>query len=189
MKRLTGTQLEALTLELDTPSHRLMASAVGGIGTVTGIGIAGIREMKRHDFLQLNHRQALRFGLMTAAVGTAGGAAGHYLLVRVARGPMTIRAVTCGTTVGLTTGLAAWALTFYGRKIWSPFEPSPEVDRLLRAKLKAACVVGPAAGMLVSLAVIEALKIVFYPPRSSRRGPDTGSKTIGKRPRTHGDQR
>jgi hypothetical protein len=179
MKRLSGTQLEALTLELDTPSHRFMASAVGGVGTVTGIGIAGVREMKRHDFLQLNHQRALRFGLMTAAVGTAGGAAGHYLLVRVARGPMTRRALICGTSVGLTTALAAWGLTFYGRKVWSPFEPSPDVDRLLRTKLKTACVVGPAAGMLVSLAVIEALKIAFYPR--------TSSKTIGKRRGALGD--
>jgi hypothetical protein len=172
MKRLTGAQLEALTLELDTPEHRLMASAVGGIGTLVGVGLAGISEMTRNDFLRLRYPQALWFALTTAAVGTVGGGVGHFLVVRVAEGPMQERAIRCGGLVGLATALGAWALTFYGRKELSPFEPGPRVDRVLRNSLKVACVAGPVAGVGVSLLVVEALKSVFYPRAlSSTSGP------------------
>ncbi|MDQ4142700.1 MAG: hypothetical protein M3198_02990 [Actinomycetota bacterium] len=181
MKRLTGRELETLTIELDTRPHRFMASAVGGMGTLAGVGLAGVREMRRTDFLRLKYPQALWFGLMITAVGTLGGAAGHYLLVRVARGPMARRAVVWGAPVGLLTALAAWALTFYKREFLSPFEPGPQVDRVLRAKLKSACLAGPATGTLVSLLVIEVLKIAFYRDEPLARNDGNASDDAGER--------
>jgi hypothetical protein len=169
MRRLTGRQLEALTLQLDTPPHRVMAAAVGAVGTMLGVGLAGIREMRQNS-LQLRYPQALGFMMMTAAVGTAGGACGHYLVVRIGRGPMEARAVGFGTPVGLATALLAWALTFYGRDALSPFEPGPQVDEMIKGKFKTACVVGPAAGVIVSLTVIEILKVLFYEEHPSTRG-------------------
>jgi hypothetical protein len=162
VKRLTGDQLEARLDALDTPAHRLMASAVGGAGTLVGVGLAGAYEMNRHRLLRLRYPNVLWFALMIAAMGTAGGGVGHYLVVRAAQGSMEKRALSCGGSVGFVTALGAWALTFYGQRVLSPFKLNPQADRVIRDALKIACFAGPVAGISVSLLVLEVLKRLLY---------------------------
>jgi hypothetical protein len=181
VKRLTGAQLEARLVELDTPAHRIMASAVGGAGTVLGVGLVGIYEMKRHAFLRLRYPQTLWFALMTAVVGTAGGGVGHFLVVRVAKGPMEKRALICGGSVGFVTALCAWAVTFYGREVLSPFESSPQVDVVIRDAGKIAVLAGPVGGITASLLVVDVLKRVLHPSASSTA--NVGARTYTRRNR------
>jgi hypothetical protein len=178
VKRLTGVQLEALTFELDTPPHRLMASGVGGAGTLVGVGLAGLRKIIRYD-LRLRYPEVLWFALTTAGVGTVGGGVGHFLVVRVAKGPLEKRALSCGGLVGFGTALIAWALTFYGREVLSPFEPSPKADQVLWDARKIACLAGPVAGITVSLLVLEVLKRLLYPGASLTTASRTETSTLG----------
>ena len=133
--------------------------------------------MNRHAFLRLRHPGTLWFALMTAAVGAAGGGVGHFLVVRMAKGPMEKRALSCGGSVGFVTALCVWALTFYGREVLSPFEPSPQVNVVIRDAGKIALLAGPVGGISVSLLVVDVLKRVLYPSASSTT--DVGARTDG----------
>ena len=158
---VTEARLEELTLRLDTPLHRVLAAMVGGCGAVIGVGLTGLPWLISNEKLRLRWPHALWFGLEVFAVGTAGGAVGHFLIVKVARGPLKGRAFTVGGPMGLATALTVWALTYYGQTLLSPLEPGPEAERVLRSSIKVGTAAGPVAGVAVSLMVMKALKSVL----------------------------
>lgn len=144
---------------LDTPSQRLMAAALGGAGTVMGVGLlAGLPALIRYRTLRVRHPQAITFGAAVLAIGALGGRAGHYVFVRVARGSFQRRALISGAFAGTFTATAAWALTYFGRGLISPFEPSEASDEAVRRAAVTAIWSGPATGMVLSSIVSELLK-------------------------------
>lgn len=161
MDPVTEARLEALTLRLDTPLHRVLAAMVGGCGAVTGVGLTGLPMLISNEKLRLRWPHTLWFGIEVFAVGTLGGGVGHFLIVKVARGPLKGRALTVGGPMGLATALTVWALTYYGRTLLSPLEPGPEAERLLRSSVKVGSAAGPVAGVAVSLMVMKALESVL----------------------------
>jgi hypothetical protein len=153
-------RLVALLSRLDTPLHRVLASLVGGLGTVAGIGFAGIPRLIGPNALRLRWPQTGWFALEVFGVGTAGGVVGHFLIVSVARGPLRRRALMVGGPMGLVTATTAWAVTYLGRSALSPFEPSQDAERTLRNSLRTGLVAGPVAGVVVSLIVMRILESV-----------------------------
>jgi hypothetical protein len=136
-----------------------MAAALGAAGTFAGVGLlAGLPALKRYRTLKLRQPQVLVFGAAVLAIGALGGRTGHYVFLHVARGSFQRRALISGGFAGIVTSWAAWAATYLGRELVSPFKPSRESDEAVRRALRTAIWSGPAAGMVLSSAVAELLK-------------------------------
>lgn len=139
----------------DTRRERLLASLLGGGGSVIGLILyQAIPELVRHPELRVRVGNALVFLLTVFAVGAVGGRLGHWFFLQL-NSPLRHRGIVVGTITGLAISLAGWTITFVLRASLFPFVPFKGYEELMKSWLLPAMIAGPIGGVFVSLLIVR----------------------------------
>jgi hypothetical protein len=156
---------------MDTRRERVLATLLGGAGTVIGLLLyQAVPDLIRFPELELRVANGIAFLLVVFAIGALGGRVGHSFFLRI-RGPIRTRAVLSGTLIGFAIAVAGWFITYLLRDLLFPFELFDGYERLLQSWLPNALIAGPVVGVLAAALVVRrlrrntGLREPFEPPR------------------------
>lgn len=139
---------------MDRPRERLLATLLGGAGTVFSILIyQAIPDLIRFEHLSVRLPNAIYFVLGMFAVGALSGRAGHRMFVRMTRFPLRTRALITGIVIGTSIALVGWFLTYLFRDALFPLSPVGEASRFMTVWLRNALIAGPVIAVLISLLI------------------------------------
>lgn len=151
---------------MDSRRERLLASLLGGVGTVVGvIAYQGIPDLLRFDHLAIRLPNAIWFTVTVFLIGAAGGRIGHALFIETDGVAIEVRALAVGAAIGFAIALTGWTATKLVPGVLVPLAPLAQADANLSRWLPTALVAGPAGGIVASLAVVRHLRALVRLPR------------------------
>jgi hypothetical protein len=143
---------------VDTRRERLLASLLGGAGTVLGILLyQAVPDLLRFPELELRVANAVAFLSVVFVIGAFGGRIGHTFFLRL-HGPIVSRAVLVGTLMGFAIAFIGGSVTYLFRGALFPFTLFDGYEGLLMRWLRNAAVAGPIVGILAAALVVRRLR-------------------------------
>lgn len=144
---------------MDSGRERLLATLLGGFGTVFGIFIYQVvPDLGLLRELGLRLPNAVAFVSILFLVGAGGGYLGHRWFISWKTPSLMPKAISVGGAVGFAIAVLGWGLLYSLRGWVFPFAPFAGMQTLWFRWLPNALLAGPIGGMLAAMAVVSHLR-------------------------------